>query len=80
MTPLEWAHIRSIAKWVLPVLVGPRIARTMPSEVRGLSEVRGPSEVRGIRAMWQRFAEVQALVDWKPVLNHDEREWHRGDR
>jgi hypothetical protein len=28
MTPDEWAHIRSIAKWVLPVLVGPRIART----------------------------------------------------
>ena len=32
MTPDEWPHIRSIAKWVLPVLVGPRIARTGASE------------------------------------------------
>src|SRR5690348_1542975 len=32
MTPDEWPHIRSIAKWVLPVLVGPRMARTGASE------------------------------------------------
>src|SRR4029078_2759097 len=32
MTPQEWPHIRSIARWVLPVLVGPRIARTGASE------------------------------------------------
>ena len=32
MTPEEWPHIRSIARWVLPVLVGPRIARTGASE------------------------------------------------
>src|SRR6185312_16180892 len=32
ITPEEWPHIRSIARWVLPVLVGPRIARTGASE------------------------------------------------
>jgi hypothetical protein len=32
MTPDEWAHIRSIAKWVLPVLVGPRMALRRPSD------------------------------------------------
>ena len=26
IVPLEWAHMRSIARWVLPVLVGPRTA------------------------------------------------------
>ncbi len=30
MMPLEWAHIRSTARCVLPVLVGPRTAVTLP--------------------------------------------------
>ena len=37
ITPDEWAHIRSIAKWVLPVFVGPRIARTGASERRAIA-------------------------------------------
>src|SRR5207253_3156228 len=34
MTPELWPHMRSIAKYVLPVLVGPRMARTGASERR----------------------------------------------
>src|SRR6185369_14580799 len=34
MTPDEWPHMRSIARCVFPVLVGPRIARTGASERR----------------------------------------------
>src|SRR6478735_1001476 len=47
MTPDEWPHIRSIAKCVLPVLVGPRIART------------GASERGAISSMWQRLRPAQ---------------------
>src|SRR3982750_4092529 len=32
MTPELWPHIRSIARYVFPVLVGPRMARTGASE------------------------------------------------
>ena len=35
MAPLEWAQRRSIARWVLPVLVGPSTALTRESACTG---------------------------------------------
>lgn len=37
MTPEEWPHMRSIARCVFPVFVGPRIALTGASERAAIS-------------------------------------------
>src|SRR3954453_5501652 len=74
MTPDEWAHIRSIARLVLPVLVGPRIARTGASE-RGaiITNVaaRAPSarflSTSGFRAVLTLICETGRVLIAQPT-------------
>src|ERR1043166_659116 len=47
MMPEEWASIRSMARWVLPVLVGPRTAVTPTPRARG-SRLMDGANVTGI--------------------------------
>src|SRR5215469_11521528 len=48
MMPVEWASIRSIARWVLPVLVGPSTAVTPWPRATASREVAEEKEM-GIR-------------------------------
>ena len=57
--PDEWPHIRSIARWVLPVLVGPRIARTGASERGAIVSECGSAT---------RNARFHSARDFKAVL------------
>src|SRR5918997_5308210 len=68
MTPELWPHIRSIARCVLPVWVGPRMARTGASE-RGaiMSEcgsARGEGKVpsRHFRPVLTLFSDSGAVL------------------
>ena len=70
MMPDEWPHIRSIAKYVLPVLVGPRIARTgasergaMPSNVAPPRRSARFHSTSGFRAVLTLFRQTGPCVD-----------------
>src|SRR5689334_22757320 len=45
MMPEEWASIRSMARWVLPVLVGPSTAVTPWPRATGSREVTEENEI-----------------------------------
>src|SRR5882672_11756239 len=44
MIPVEWPSMRSIARWVLPVLVGPRTAVTPTPRARASRFAAGENE------------------------------------
>jgi hypothetical protein len=44
ITPEEWASMRSIARWVLPVLVGPSTAVTPAPGARSFAKMGGDDE------------------------------------
>src|SRR5271156_1556582 len=45
MMPEEWASMRSMARWVLPVLVGPNTAVTPAPRARRSRSVEGENEI-----------------------------------
>ncbi len=52
MMPEAWASIRSMARWVLPVLVGPRTARTC-SQAGRIGEVQEGPDMGGMVGFWR---------------------------
>src|SRR3546814_2795159 len=71
--PLAWAVRRSTAKWVLPVLVGPRTALTGWDEGDGMVFMGGDAGMGGVAVQqgidgWRRFrseehtSELQSLM------------------
>src|ERR1700759_3723769 len=73
MTPDECASRRSIARWVLPVLVGPSTAVTPLPGARSCARSKGEAAERGEKAIRYcefvcRLCQRKCRARWEPIL------------